>query len=848
MPKYTQCTSLGELVRRSHLIDIDARSKLLKAKSKRQEDIDYFMTGEKEASEKKSKRQRKRQDSNQSNLLAMFMDKMGPKKRTNNDDDRLNSPEGSLSGSQRLRQMTSLVKQDTKDLPDEKLLERRKRRQRARSVSDGVAAMRLFSSTSLPAEEALKSDSTSMELEGKLQAFTPRQAGKRRPRQRMMSTGVLQMQSEKLDSFFNGDHGDKNSEIFDKWLRSKDTEKRKTNFSAKQSGLKPVEEILKDNVHDQLDNEDEISIHSSIHSEDSVEIRVVTVEAEENLLHNVPISERLRTFISLDRYPLLSAIFGSMFVLFLLSVRVEIILLDTCALKDNLNTWNFVPSRIAAFWLIVTWLISFLIESSITLFLFGRKGKNFQPVFVIAAAFDLILTCICLGIFLWAESQRCCQCYERRSIIFMADLPKEDGICEVPYPSKCCPSFGSRLCNGVGKLEPFASLIAVRIIRFSMARIFVRSSTNIKKYLSKEHNNNEQIIDEVVPGESDMENHRKDDIDFDHRTGTIAELWVLALEKYPDIAKEHGIFSGLLLETMLGIEKLPFDQNALAKSDSKNVSTLSFKERRLERAISALSVRSAGGSSIGFDLNTHNDNNFLRPAAHLIRSMRRCECKWQWLKSRGDLSWEVVDVVMTEFEIVWFDATASSTYWDEAENNRIQIVKGDMKKGGKGLHLSDVSSGREVLGRLALTDIDHISIQRIMPSTEVPHSTDPTLDLEATNQQYIFKEYWKDYDDSCNLTLPLDKHWEDITEDRLILHSSQGTLSLRFFVDLYDVVEPASSGETIEKKQGALLWCESISHLCGKSQLKQKLPHFGENRNDELNDFIEVITRNRRGT
>ncbi len=846
MPKYTQCTSLGELVRRSHLIDIDARSKLMKAKSKRQEDIDYYMTGE--ASEKKSKRQRQRQDSNQSNLLAMFIDKMGPKKRTN-DEDRLNSPEDSLSGSQRLRQMTSLVKQDTKDLPDEKLLERRKRRQRARSVSDGVASMRLFSSTSLPAENALKSDSTSIELEGKLQAFTPRQAGKRRPRQKMMSAGVLQMQSEKFDSFFNDDHGNNNSEIVDKWLQSKDTEKRKTKFPTKQSGLKPVEEILKDDVHDQLDNEDEISIHSSIHSEDSVEIRVVTLEAEENLLYSVPISERLRTFISLERYPLLSAIFGSMFILFLLSVRVELILFDTCALKDNLNTWNFVPSRIAAFWLIVTWFISFLIESSITLFLFGRKGKNFQPAFVIAASFDLILTCICLIIFLSAESQRCCQCYER----MMADLPKEDSICEVPYPSKCCPAFGSRLCNGIGKLEPYASLIAVRIIRFALARIFVRSSTNIKKYLSKEHNN-EQIIDEVVPGESDMENHKKVDIDFVHRTGTIAELWVLALEKYPDIAKEHGIFSGLLLETMLGIEKLPFDQNALAKSDSKNLSTLTFKERRLERAISALSVRSAGGSSIGFDLNTHNDNNFLRPAAHLIRSMRRCECKWQWLKSQGDLSWEVVDVVMTEFEIVWFDATASSIYWDEAENERIQIVKGDIvdKKGGKGLHLSDVSSGRMVLGRLALIDIDHISIQRIMPSMEVPNYTSvkshPTLDVEATNQQFISKEFWKDYDDSCNLTLPLDKQWEDIMEDRLILHSSQGTLSLRFFVDLYDIVQPASSGETIEKKQGALLWCESISHLCGKSQLKQKLPHFGENRSDELNDFIEVITRNRRGT
>jgi hypothetical protein len=44
-------------------------------------------------------------------------------------------------------------------------------------------------------------------------------------------------------------------------------------------------------------------------------------------------------------------------------------------------------------------------------------------------------------------------------------------------------------------------------------------------------------------------------------------------------------------------------------------------------------------------------------------------------------------------------------------------------------------------------------------------------------------------------------------------------------------------------KEGALLWCQTISHLCGPRQLKQKLPHFGENADKELLDFIEMQDR-----
>lgn len=44
---------------------------------------------------------------------------------------------------------------------------------------------------------------------------------------------------------------------------------------------------------------------------------------------------------------------------------------------------------------------------------------------------------------------------------------------------------------------------------------------------------------------------------FEHHSGTIAELWTAALLEYPDIVKDQGMFSGLLLEAMLGIPPSP---------------------------------------------------------------------------------------------------------------------------------------------------------------------------------------------------------------------------------------------------------------------------------------------------
>jgi hypothetical protein len=925
MPKYTQCTSLGELVRKKHLIDIDARSKLEKATTKRQEEIDYLLAEKEVAKNMKERtapapRQRQRQDSLQSNLLSRFMGKRSGVKDNEVNDKALDASknDGSLSGSERLLKISVLVKQPTKDLPDDlpddHISRRRRQRQRSRSVSDGVAAMRLFSSKSAVAEEALKADSVDsdpLELpKGLLEALPTRQPGSRRTRKKMASTGVYLMQSENTPSFFGGDSDSKRNETLAQFrraplplpeeretktekgdgtflssIKTMPSERQVHRISSKESfKLAPVHESIETIKHQHEPViPDTFSDESSIISEEeSVEVREVDTSEIETVEH-VSLGERLRKFLLHRRYALTSAV-GTMVAFFCLSTRVEMLLLDTCTLKDNLNTFNFFPTRTSAFWIIVGCFCLFFVESIITSFLFGRRNEHFNKVMVIAAIMDTILTCICLGLFLWAETERCYDECTEHSVFFKAKAAKGDSYekddygCTVKPEDLCCPPFGSRLYGGVGSIEPITCIIALRLFRFETARFLVSCFKNMKRIISKEesegdetnlHNDEETSNEkkEGVAGKSDKK------IDFKHQNGTIAELWVLALAEYPDIVKEHGIFSGLILEAMLGINPLPGtaekdsktpDRPDDPKKDASHLLTVESiieagktkRPKSLQRGISALSVRSAGGSSVA-DLHV-DDHNFLRPSAPLIRSMRRCECQWKWLKSATEMPWEMVDIVVTEYEIVWFDATSNPTYWDETELKRIQNVKEAIiaKKGGKGLRLSDVAAGREILGRLALKDVDHIRISRIQPSSMSSHSnadvSDDVLDLEENgsfvfSRKVISKEYWNDTGEGCNMQLPLQKQFEQVTEDRLRLHSDQGTLYLRFLVDLYEVVEPTLSQDEIEKKKGALLWCESISHLCGKSQLKQKLPHFGEDRDHELQDFIETSNRTKEG-
>jgi hypothetical protein len=347
------------------------------------------------------------------------------------------------------------------------------------------------------------------------------------------------------------------------------------------------------------------------------------------------------------------------------------------------------------------------------------------------------------------------------------------------------------------------------------------------------------------------------DVNFEHYRGTITELWALAIHKYPDIVSENGIFSGLLLESMLGIERVPTksaketrDQHSTKihggdevlnkdhfKFDSLMTRRKSLSSRRVHKT-------GATSSSIGDNVTDENDGNLIRPRAPLVRSMRRCQYKWLPLLD----SWQEVDVVLTKYELVWLATEPLNGLWDKDIESRRDSVTDILRshKGGKGISLSDAITGREIIGRLALEDIDEIKVQRF-PARKLKVQKRKIREKDAVtccDGQDFSSEFWgaERLASTGHCTDSTDERFKRVMEDNLILYSRQGTLCLRFLVDLVNE-ERGERNSIFEMKEGALLWCQTISHLCGPRQLKQKLPHFGENADKELLDFIEMQDR-----
>lgn len=88
--------------------------------------------------------------------------------------------------------------------------------------------------------------------------------------------------------------------------------------------------------------------------------------------------------------------------------------------------------------------------------------------------------------------------------------------------------------------------------------------------------------------------------------------------------------------------------------------------------------------------------------------------------------------------------------------------------------------------------------------------------------------------------------WTLIQEERLkITTTSNTTYFFRFYSDLA-YFEADKSGEQPSKPDGimrdiAFQWAETISRICGRTQLQQNLPHFGEDNEEELRDYLEVV-------
>ncbi len=504
-------------------------------------------------------------------------------------------------------------------------------------------------------------------------------------------------------------------------------------------------------------------------------------------------------------------------------------------------------SRPATFWIVVVWFLGFIIEGATQAFVYIDVDES--SFMVVAGMLDVILAVSCLAIFLRAEVNRCCECEGKTTLSayrFLAESYDSNyDSCDIYH--HCCPAFGTRLCGGVGSLEPWCALIACRLLRFSVAKKLTCGCKS--SHLSELDN----AIERKRLEEKTIDNHDIQKLDFENEKGTIAELWAAAIVKYPDIVKEHGMFSGLLLEAMLGIESIP--KQTLTRDHKDGSRRISFAPDVCNDSIitpSSLRKHSFVGrqisiseSSIGELINDDNEYNFVRPAAALVRSMRRCQCKWLPLLD----NWEEVDVVMTKFEIVWLSPKPISGLWDDQIDSKIVELKKKLRqqKGGKGISLSDVVVGREVLGRLPINDITEIKVVRMPPGTKhILTKKEKKIDIEkaeASSNDFNCEFWTDDSENRLKFTPVTNDRWGKVMEDDLVLHSPQGTLCVRFLVDLLAEgrKEKRSTNPYIfDTNEGSLLWCQTISHLCGTQQLKQTLPNFGKESKVELIDFVEI--------
>jgi hypothetical protein len=166
-------------------------------------------------------------------------------------------------------------------------------------------------------------------------------------------------------------------------------------------------------------------------------------------------------------------------------------------------------------------------------------------------------------------------------------------------------------------------------------------------------------------------------------------------------------------------------------------------------------------------------------------------------------------------------------------------------KGGKGLRLCDVAVGRRVVGHLSFSDVASVHVERIMP---FGGSIDRVTIEDHPGTEALKTEFWKHARRSSTRDLARSSEWNTVKQDLLTIQTAHGhTLYLRFYADLEDAernsVRLAEEDEVAGPifKDNALQWAQTIVRYCGPDQLKQPLPHFGDDTSEELRDFLVVI-------
>jgi hypothetical protein len=643
------------------------------------------------------------------------------------------------------------------------------------------------------------------------------------------------------------------------------------------------------------------------------QLKLAQKEQQQKRLQRVPVHNRLARYYTSRTHVIISNVFGTMVAFFFVGQRVESFLRSQGISAENVTHYDFAHKYI--FWLLTAWFGLFIMISGTAFAVLYSRCKDSQNKnerrALIAATIDLVLCGVCLSVLMVAEAQRCC---------LSAD-PSSEAIKDVGLPPCSCPPFGARQYGGLGTIEPYTSLIALRVLRFWVAKMIVSFLDRKRKISDGNSDNNSDSV--LTYSRTSMpfavfsqrnfshHNHKAQIHSHEHNTGgghgqhgnrrhgedtgTPAELWEKTIGENPEVVQKYGEFSGEILRAMLGLplvlsekdekqskahesDRLPAGPETIMRKPDfgrgksftleKQYSSLPSAAQevimagKLGKSVSIMNLKESNNeaadldSNFGWSLNQSVSNKtkrlvfqldenapkvvdsmYVAPNARLVRSMRRCDRKF--LPILGH--WNVVDVVMTRYEMVYFEATGvDDALLDQAaEGTRQALIA---TKGGKGLRLCDVAKGRQIVGHLEFAQISSVHVERSMPGVFPPECPDVELPKN---------EFWKQTSGRDHVgELKRGEEWSNIKEDCLRIHTMDGNiLYLRFYADLEDAEHhPSRLADENEEtgflfKNNAIQWAQTIGRFCTPAQLNQQLPHFGDNSSEELRDYLVIKKR-----
>ena len=199
--------------------------------------------------------------------------------------------------------------------------------------------------------------------------------------------------------------------------------------------LKPSSDLSKlDVLSRNFDTQTFVSDSEDIPAAESNERKVI-----EDARKITSCNEKFRAFFVSRIYKFFDGLCGTMLCFWLVGMRTDVFLVASDIVNESKNTFDL--EVYLAFWWEFGMLSLFVSISICTFFLFFVFNRGqITSTYCLASFFDVIISSACLFILILSEVHR--------------------------GPSE---KFGHRTSGGVGDIEPFTSLIALRPLRFLLA-------------------------------------------------------------------------------------------------------------------------------------------------------------------------------------------------------------------------------------------------------------------------------------------------------------------------------------------------------------------------------------------